>query len=306
MNTIASPRPKTSGPEIFPHFPPPWAVRFGEDDFGVFASFAVGRVEFPMRWIMPGTFRMGSGGNNKRTYENEKPAHDVTLTKGFWLGETPVTQDQWVAAGLENPSYFSEDGQGNHPVENVDWDDSQEFIGNIGKNIPDLSLRLPTEAEWEYACRAGTTSDFNDGSRCSKPESLDPALDQLGWFNANSGGKTHPVKEKKPNAWGLYDMHGNVWEWCQDWYGDYNSGPEIDPSGPDQGRNRVLRGGSWIFNARLLPVGLPEQVRAGQPHQLPGFPPCRRSSTRAGIKPEQTGNRTRTDRQQKGRNRFLY
>jgi formylglycine-generating enzyme required for sulfatase activity len=138
-------------------------------------------------------------------------------------------------------------------VEQVSWEDCQEFCKRLRSRFPGLGARLPSEAEWEYACRAGTTSAYNDGSACTELKGKDPALDKLGWFNENSGGKTHPVRQKEANRWGLYDMHGNVWEWCEDWYGDYTAGDQVDPVGPASGRMRVRRGGSldnWAWYCR--------------------------------------------------------
>ncbi|MBP5320757.1 MAG: formylglycine-generating enzyme family protein, partial [Kiritimatiellae bacterium] len=130
-----------------------------------------------------------------------------------------------------NPSRYKGD---NLPVEQVSWEDCQEFIAKGNKELG-LEFRLPTEAEWEYACRAGTTGAYGGTG----------GLDEMGWYSNNSGSKTHSVGQKKPNAWGLYDMHGNVWEWCADWYDDYPPGSVTDPTGPAFGGNRVLRGGGW-------------------------------------------------------------
>lgn len=199
-------------------------------------------------WIEPGSFIAGSPETEKGRYSNELQ-HEVSITKGFWISKYEVTQEQYEQVIGNNPSHFK---GSNLPVESVSWQDAQEFCNRLSSSsnvLPEgFEFRLPTEAEWEYACRAGTTSAFNDGSDCTRPDGKDLALDKLGWFSANSSDKTHPVGQKRANHWGLHDMHGNVWEWCQDWYGDYSRQAQIDPAGPDSGRYRVLRGGSfWNF-----------------------------------------------------------
>lgn len=171
--------------------------------------------------------------------DSDENQHRVTLTKGFYMGVTEVTQGQWREIMGSNPSNFKGD---NLPVEQVSWNDCQEFIRKLNLQEGGNKYRLPTEAEWEYACRAGSTSRFCFGDS-------DGSLEQYAWYNSNSSNKTHPVAQKKPNEWGLYDMHGNVWEWCQDWFGDYPSGHVADPDGPSSGSFRVRRGGSWFSYA---------------------------------------------------------
>ena len=150
------------------------------------------------------------------------------------MAETEVTQGQWKGVMGDNPSEFKGDDR---PVERVSWDDCQKFIATVNARLPDVQMRLPTEAEWEYACRARKGGAYGGTGK----------LDEMGWYDWNSGNQTHPVKQKRPTAWGLYDMHGNVWEWCADyWYGEYPSGSATDPPGPASGSFRVLRGGSWI------------------------------------------------------------
>jgi formylglycine-generating enzyme required for sulfatase activity len=177
--------------------------------------------------IPAGTFTMGGSG------ANETP-HQVTLTRPFWLGRSEVTQAQWEAVMGSNPSSFK--GDPNLPVEQVSWNDASEFCKKLNaKGLLPAGWRfaLPTEAQWEYACRAGTTGDYAG------------SLDDMAWYSNNSGKKTHPVATKKANAWGLHDMHGNVDEWCADWYGDDPAGTVIDPTGPGSGSVRVYRGGTW-------------------------------------------------------------
>ena len=208
-------------------------------------------VELEMVWILGGSFLMGSpeGENDRLDSETQ---HRVTLTKGFWMGKYPVTQEQWQSVMGSNPSHFK---GAKLPVEKVSWDDCQGFIeklnqkSEVGGRRAGGMFRLPTEAEWEYACRAGTTSALNDGKKLTSDVGRCPNLDKVAWHKENSDSTTHPVGQKKPNAWGLYDMHGNVWEWCQDWYGDYPSGAVTDPVGLGSGNSRVYRGGGWVNRA---------------------------------------------------------
>ena len=204
-------------------------------------------VKLEMVLIPAGQFLMGSPDSAKDAGGDEKPQHRVRITRPFYLCKYPVTQEQWVAVMGSNPSHH--EGPKN-PVECVTWDDSQQFVGRLNERFGRLhhghvlavegEFRLPTEAQWEYACRAGSTTRFCYGNDVS-------ALGDYAWYAANSGGKTHPVGEKKSNAWGLYDMHGNVWEWCQDWYDGtyYVNSPTDDPPGPATGSNRAIRGGCY-------------------------------------------------------------
>ena len=180
---------------------------------------------------------MGSPDDDGEAYDDEKPQHDVVLTRGFWLGDTPVTQALWTAVMGKSPSRFRGDSR---PVDSGSWDDAQDFCRKANRRVAGLELRLPTEAEWEYACRAGTMA-VRYG-----------ALDEIAWYGGNAGDGTKPVLGKKPNAFGLYDTLGNVWEWCGDWVGAYEAEAGVDPAGPDAGPNRVLRGGSWNFQARFV------------------------------------------------------
>ncbi len=242
-----------STPAMLPPLVPEWAEIFGEDRFGLFAEFTLHGVRFVWRWIPPGPFLMGSPksemGREMRPLFAESPQHRVTITHGFWLGETPVTQSQWSSLMQHNPSRFFKDGT-QRPVEQVHWYVCVDFVNRLNGTLPALNASLPSEAQWEYACRAGTTTAFHDGSSCTVPEGFDPALDQLGWFDANIQMKTQPVKEKRPNKWGLYDMHGQVWEWCLDDKRSYSDQPQKDPLG-SLGPTRVLRGGSWRSRAHL-------------------------------------------------------
>ncbi len=201
----------------------------------------IGSQEVALRWCPPGTFTMGSPPSKEGRYDDETQ-HSVTLTQGFWMGETEVTQGLWKEVMGSNPSRIKSGDT--YPVESVSWDDCQKFIEklNARSDVKPTGLRfaLPTEAQWEYACRAGTTGDYGGTGR----------LDDMGWYDGNSGNQTHPVGQKEPNAWNLRDMHGNVREWCQDWYGNYPTGAVTDPTGPASGVLRVLRGGSYWRYAR--------------------------------------------------------
>ena len=195
----------------------------------------------------------------------DETQHRVILSNGFWLADTTCTQALWQAVIGENPSRFRGEER---PVEQVSWEDVQRFLARVHEAAPDLALRLPTEAEWEYACRAGTTTAFWFGPQIT-PEQVN--------YDGNhpyAGGKrglyrqeTVPVKALPCNGWGLYQMHGNVWEWCQDWYGDYPVEIVVDPAGPARGAARVLRGGSWIYDGRFarsaLRVALVLRLRFG-------------------------------------------
>ncbi len=193
-------------------------------------------------WISPGEFMMGSPNKEKGRGDDEHH-RKVTLTKGFYLGIHPVTQEQWQAIMGANPSHFK--GEKNLPVEQVSWGDCQAFCKKLGGQDK-KPYRLPTEAEWEYACRAGTTTPYHYG------ETL--AVEQANYngnfvYGTGKPGvyreKTTPVGSFQANAWGLFDMHGNVWQWCHDWHGGYAGKHLTDPQGPKNGKDRVLRGGAW-------------------------------------------------------------
>jgi formylglycine-generating enzyme required for sulfatase activity len=193
-------------------------------------------VKLELVLIPAGKFLMGSPENEKGRNEDETQ-HEVSITKPFYMGKCEVTQEQYEAVMGNNPSRFK---GAKNPVEQVTWNDAQEFCRKLSQKTG-KTVRLPTEAEWEYACRAGTKTRFYSGDN-------DSDLDGVAWYGPNSGGKTNPVGGKKPNAWGLYDMHGNVWEWCQDWYGSYPKESVQDPEGPGNGGSRVVRGGAWSNN----------------------------------------------------------
>lgn len=192
-----------------------------------------------MLWVEPGTFMMGSDYDEPGRNQAEGPQTKVTLTKGFWLGKTEVTQAQYEAITGTNPSTFTAVGP-QAPVERVSWADAMAYCQKLNEReraagrLPEgHAYTLPTEAEWEYAYRAGTTTPYPD-----RP-------DEMGWNKFNSRDTTHPVGQRKPNPWGFYDMAGNIVEWCFDWYGDYPGGEVKDPKGPRRGYYRIARGGSW-------------------------------------------------------------
>ncbi len=206
---------------------PAWASQIGNDSHGHYADVAVQGVAQRLRWIPPGSFRMGDA-----TYG---PAHEVTLTQGFWLGDSEVTQALWQVVMGSNPSGFTCDPQ--RPVEMISWEDGHAFFAKLNAAVPSLDARFPAEAQWEYACRAGTTGDHAG------------ELAAMAWYDVNAKDTTHPVKTKSANAFGLFDMHGNVYEWCADWQSGYSAELQRDPTGPATGRYRIFRGGSWNASA---------------------------------------------------------
>jgi len=196
-------------------------------------------IKLEMVLIPAGEFLMGSPDSDKSGRADERPQHRVRITRPFYLGKYLVTQEQWQAVMGNNPSEFK--GPKN-PVDSVGWEDCREFLKRLNKLFVHTGIKasLPTEAQWEYACRAGSTTRYFYGDEDAK-------LAEYAWFNENSLEKTHPVGQKKPNAWGLYDMHGSLFQWCADWYdGDYyKSSPTSDPCGPSSGSLHIDRGGCW-------------------------------------------------------------
>ena len=270
----------SSDPRFPDPFPPPFASAWGDDNYGLWAALelpAGGRevVSQYLRWIPPGRFLMGSPEGEEGRWGGEAPRHEVTLAEGFWLFDTPCTQALWQAVMGENPSRFKSPTR---PVEQVSFEDVQAFLDKLNALVPGLDLGLPSEAQWEYACRAGTDAATYAGDMHIIGERNAPVLDAIAWYGGNSGvgfeldngydssdwkekqydhtrAGTRPVAQKAANPWGLYDMLGNVWEWCDDrWHDSYRGAPTdgsawIDPGGAAL---RVLRGGSWLVSARLV------------------------------------------------------
>ena len=202
-------------------------------------SLTVNGVSFEMVYVEGGTFDMGATSEQGSDAEsNEYPVHSVTLS-GYYIGKCEVTQELWEAVMGGNPSEFI---GAQKPVERVSWYDCQEFVSMLN-SLTGRTFRLPTEAEWEYAARGGNKSLHYKYSGSGN-------IGSVAWYYDNIGSRTHPVGTKSPNELGIYDMSGNVYEWCSDWYGDYSAGAQTNPQGPSSGSHRVLRGGSWRSHAR--------------------------------------------------------
>ena len=205
--------------------------------------FYVNGVSFEMVYVEGGSFDMGATyEKGSDAYDWEKPVHRVTLSD-YYIGKCEVTQELWKAVMGGNPSHFK---GAQKPVESVSWNDCQEFVSRLSI-LTGRTFRLPTEAEWEYAARGGKKSRHYKYSGSDK-------IDDVAWHDGNSGGSTHAVGTKTANELGIYDMSGNVEEWCSDWYGDYSAGAQTNPQGPSSGSIRVLRGGSWGGLARFCRV----------------------------------------------------
>jgi formylglycine-generating enzyme required for sulfatase activity len=241
-------------PNFPDNFPAWWAGAWGEDEIGLWMTliFNDQTVQQTFRWIEPGTFQMGSPKNEKERHDDETQ-HTVRLSQGYWLADTACTQALWQAVMNDNPANFKENL--NNPVEQVSWNDVQQFMARLNKLIQNLDAGLPTEAQWEYACRAGAveSTPFSFGKKIM-PEQVNyhGEYPYAGGKKGLYRGLTVPVKSLPPNAWGLYEMHGNVWEWCHDWYGAYSSEAVSDPMGPPEGVDRVLRGGSWFISGGFV------------------------------------------------------
>jgi len=196
--------------------------------------------------IKPGTFIMGSPSSEKGRKPDEIQ-HRVTLTKRFYLQTTEVTRKQWRALMGNGPISLTDGGTEDCPVNHISWEDSIAFIKRLNRKEHTNAYRLPTEAEWEYSCRAESTTAFPTGDNTETECVLDPAADKIAWYCANASGNPQPVAIKPPNKWGLHDMNGNLYEWCSDWYAAYPQRPLTDPEGPATGETRIFRGGAFMY-----------------------------------------------------------
>ncbi|WP_417911025.1 formylglycine-generating enzyme family protein [Candidatus Electronema sp. PJ] len=227
-------------------FPPSWASSWGEDAYGLWLTLSLNGIRQLFRWIRPGSFFMGAPAEESAGYvlPGKETQHEVILSKGFWLAETVVSQELWQAVMKNNPSGFAGLQQ---PVERVSWLNAQQFLRRLNALIPGLSARLPTEAEWEYACRAGSVTPFSFGEEITTEQVNYNAAEEEGGLCRR---QTIEVKSLPANAWGLYEMHGNVWEWCQDsWQDDLGNTSVIDPQAQGSRNLRVVKGGSWVCTA---------------------------------------------------------
>ena len=230
-------------------FPSAWAVEWGFDEFGLWQVFEYQGIAQKMRYIPPGHFLMGSPDDEIDRWDNETQ-HLVTLTRGFWLGETTVGQPLWHAVMGDNPSHFKAQSNEILPVDSVSREDCDQFCRTLSTDIPDLSLVLPTEAQWEYACRAGTQTPFSCGGLLDTADAnYNGNFPYAGGEKGEYRQRTVPPQSFRPNHWGLYQMHGNLWEWCADGERVYTPEAVVDPVGPTKG-TFALRGGSWIDSAQ--------------------------------------------------------
>lgn len=211
--------------------------------------------------IPAGEFWRGSLDSDSQASGREKPQHRVTISQPFYLAIHPVTQEQWESVMGKNPSQFKGDPQ--RPVENVSWHDVQQFLERLSASDNRI-YTLPSEAQWEYACRAGSTGMYCFGDDIS-------LLSAYAWYSENADNTTHRVGQKQANVWNLYDMHGNVWEWCQDFYDDYSVAATTDPCGPRAGSDRIIRGGSWYYGGQDARAAFRDAASPGDRNGLLGF-----------------------------------
>jgi formylglycine-generating enzyme required for sulfatase activity len=302
MNTPFISDPVVIDPVSVPHpFPPPWACAFGDDEYGLWADFEVmagaQAVSQRMRWIAPGSFTMGlpeaetAGLGHEEWFARERPRHLVTISHGFWLADTACTQACWQAVMGDNPSRFDAVNKGGaaHPVERVSWLMIQTFLQQLQALLPACRATLPTEAEWEYACRAGTQTPFSFGDTISTAQ-----VNYDGNYPYGKGKKgeyrehTVAVKALPANAWGGYQMHGNVWEWCADTPREYGLEAVLDPGLADalavpldSEAVRALRGGGWFNDALYARSASRNRYAPDGQDDLAGFRLALRSSSQA-------------------------
>jgi formylglycine-generating enzyme required for sulfatase activity len=217
----------------------------------------VANVVQRLRWIPPGVFWMGSPEAEEGRAPDEGPRHQVTIEPGFWMCDTPCTQALWEAVMRENISHSRGPDR---PVESVSWDECQDFLTALNSRLDGLKLSLPSEAQWEYACRAGT-------ERARYAENLDA----IAWYDEDSRSHTHSVGGKEPNSWGLYDMLGNVWEWCADLWTDQHSGIARAEAAESKSAHRVIRGGSWVSSALRTRAACRDHFPPSDRHFILGF-----------------------------------
>lgn len=243
-----------------PEFPPACASAWGDDQYGLWINVVIAGPVQRFRWIEPGEFVMGAPAGEPERRDDEGPLHVVRLTEGFWLADTACSQAVWEAVMVTNPSHFTDDPQ--NPVEQLSWDGVSRFLSRLDEMLSGVRVSLPTEAEWEYACRAGANEAFSWGNDTITPQqaNYNGSYAYAGGVTGEYRGKTVPVKSFAPNAWGLYQMHGNVWEWCADGHRIYDNETQTNPRGPEKA-SRVVRGGAWILD--------PEWLRAARHHERP-------------------------------------
>jgi formylglycine-generating enzyme len=266
-------------------FPPPFAGAWGDDVYGLWAEFDLPadreseRVVQRLRWIEPGTFLMGSPEDEPERRYNEGPRHPVTLTSGVWLADSACTQLLWRTVMGTNPSHFT--GDDKRPVEQVSWNDVQRFLRALEALLPGGAAELPTEVEWEYACRAGSDTPFSFGAQITPEEvNYNGNYPYAGGEKGLNRGQTVPVKGLPANAWGLYEMHGNVWEWCADGLRRYDGQAQQDPKGPvleGPGGRRAVHGGYWFIGAGGARSARRFAFRPGNANSGLGFRLCLRS-----------------------------
>lgn len=248
---------------------------------GTRQTVAIDGSELALRWIPAGRDLVGRPGFEPCWTDDDVEPWTVHITRGFWIGETEITRAQWTAVMHREAGHFSECGP-DCPIESVTWHDVQTFVAALNA-LAGGGFRLPTEAEWEYAVRAGSDGPFSPTCSDYSPETCAgrvPCLDGIAWYLANAAGTPHPVGRARPNAWGLFDVHGNVAEWCGDWYGRYPEGELDDYSGPDMGQAKVIRGGSWANQAGMLRAAARSRSRPDLAHWHVGFRVARDAASR--------------------------